>query len=219
MGEQRVSSRHLVRLFFSTLLLGGLSAGIVGFAARWDMYQGLFSSLEFVEIFMTFFWLVGVGLIFSVISQMGFFAYLTIHRFGMGIFKGIWNPVQIILIGFVLFDLVYLRYITFGKGDSIIPYIGLAALLLGIGLLVAFLKAKQTNKKTFVPALFFMVVVTTVEWVPVLISNDQSWLYFMLVPLLLCNAYQLLILHRINEKSAIELERKKKSANPKMQKA
>lgn len=211
MGERRLNSRHLVRLFFSTLFLGGIAAGITGAIAKWDeQFQPLINSADYVEILMTFIWLVGIGLIFSVISQMGFFAYLTVHRFGLGLFKSLWNPVQIVLIIFVLFDLVYLRFISFGNGESVLPYIMLASLLFIIAISVAYVKMKQTNKQAFIPALFFMTVITVVEWVPVLRIDDQSWLYFMLVPLLLCNAYQLLILHKINRKSAVELENKKR---------
>lgn len=206
-----MSSRHLVHLFLTTLLLGGLTAGVVGFIIRWEQYGPLFSSKDFGELFMTFIWLVGVGLIFSVISQMGFFAYLTIHRFGLGIFKNLWSAVQILLILFVLFDLVYLRYVAFGDGGSLLPYLGTAMLLFVIGLVIAYVKAKQTNKQAFVPALFFMTVVTTVEWVPVLRGNDESWLFFMLISLLVCNAYQLLVLHKMNAQSESELKRKRKS--------
>ena len=206
-----MSSRRLVHLFLTTLLLGGLSAGIVGFIIRWEQYGPLFSSKAFGELFMTFIWLVGVGLIFSVISQMGFFAYLTIHRFGLGIFKRLWSAVQIVLILFVLFDLVYLRYVAFGDGGSLLPYLGTAMLLFIIGLVIAYVKMKQTNKQAFVPALFFMTVVTTVEWVPVLRGNDESWLFFMLIPLLVCNTYQLLILHKINAQSEVELQKKRET--------
>ena len=62
-----------------------------------------------------------MGFLFSVISQMGFFAYLTVHRFGLGIFKSVslWNAVQVVLILFVLFDFVYLRYENFAEpGES-----------------------------------------------------------------------------------------------------
>ncbi|WP_108671980.1 KinB-signaling pathway activation protein [Peribacillus acanthi] len=207
-----MTSRNLVRLFFSTLFIGGLTAGIVGFIARWEEFKHLFSPFSAGEVLTTFFWFLGVGLIFSVISQMGFFAYLTIHRFGLGIFKTerLWNWVQIVLIAFVLFDLVYLRYIAFGKGDSIIPYIGMAVLVLVVALVVAYIKMKQTNHHAFIPSLFFMIVVTVIEWVPVLRANDEGWLFFMLVPLLVCNAYQLLILARLNEKSQKELAAKKR---------
>jgi len=53
--------------------------------------------------------------------------------------------------------------------------------------------------------LFFMVVVTVLEWVPVLKTNDEGWLYFMLFPLLVCNAYQLLVLSKLIEISQKEL--------------
>lgn len=199
MGERDVNSRHLVRLFFTTLLIGGLTAGIVGFLVRWEQFKPMFEAADIPEILSTFIWLMGVGLIFGVISQMSFFAYLTIHRFGMGIFKSMWNGVQIVLIAFVLFDLVYLRYIAFGDGGSLMPHLGLAAIVLVVGLVVAFVKMKQTNKQAFIPALFFMTVFTVLQWVPVLVENDQGWVYFMLWPLLICNSYQLLKLHKINE--------------------
>lgn len=197
----------------STLLIGGLTTGIVGFIVRWEEFEPYFSNFQIVDIFMTLFWLVGVGLIFSILSQMGFFAYLTVHRFGLGIFKSVklWNAVQVILILFVLFDLVYLRYIAFASGEqSVLPYLGVAIFVLIAGLIIAYIKAKQTNKEAFIPALFFMVVVTTIEWVPVLRVNEQSWLSLMLLPLLVCNAYQLLILHKLNEKSLIHKQQKAK---------
>lgn len=81
------------------------------------------------------------------------------------------------------------------------PYIGVAAFLLIVALVVAALKTKQTNQHAFIPAVFFMVVVTAIEWVPVLRVNEESWLYLMLIPLLVCNTYQPLILHKLNEDS------------------
>jgi KinB signaling pathway activation protein len=143
---------------------------------------------------------------------MGFFAYLTIHRFGLGIFKSVslWNAVQIVLILFGLFDLVYLRYENFANPNgSILPYFGPAIILLVVSLTVAWFKTKQTNRDAFIPAMFFMIVVTLVEWVPVLRVNEKSWLYLMMFALLACNAYQLLILHKLNLQS--EQERQKRA--------
>jgi KinB signaling pathway activation protein len=216
--EMNVTSRNLVRLFFSTLLLGGTATGILGFFVRWDEFKPYFLNFQVIDIIMALFWLFGVGLIFSVLSQMGFAAYLTVHRFGLGIFKSLklWNSVQVIVILFVVFDLVYLRYTAFAKtGDSIVPYIALAIFVLASGLVVAYLKAKQTNKEAFIPAVFFMVVVTTLEWVPVLRVNEEGWVYLMLISLLICNAYQLLILHKLNEKSTLEKQQKSKLASSK----
>ncbi|WP_312505906.1 KinB-signaling pathway activation protein, partial [Bacillus luti] len=101
-------------------------------------------------------------------------------------------------IAFVLFDFVYLRSVLIANGEvSLGNNILVAGVLFVFGAIVAYVKSKETNKKAFVPALFFMVVVTILEWVPALRINDTDWLYLMVIPLLLCNAYQLLILHRL----------------------
>lgn len=218
-----MTSRNWVHLFLTTLAVGAVTTAVVGFIVRWSEFQHLLSDFNILEFLSILVWLMGVGLIFSILSQMGFFAYLTVHRFGLGIFKSLWNPVQVLLIAFVLFDLVYLRFATFAEnGESIMSYLGLAVIVLVAGLIVAFMKVKQTNKEAFIPALFFMIVVTVVEWVPVLRVNEHSWLYLMLFPLLVCNAYQLLVLHKLNQKSIQErkvLEEKAKTKpNKKAQK-
>ncbi|BDG41800.1 KinB-signaling pathway activation protein [Saccharococcus caldoxylosilyticus] len=195
-----MNSRKWVRLFLTTLAIGGITTAIIGIVFNWGQYQKLLLQLDVVEIFAVLMWHIGVGFIFSVVSQAGFFAYLTIHRFGLGIFRSasLWNAVQMVLILFVLFDLVYFRYQAFAaKGESVVGYILVALFLLMVGLVVAYIKSAQTNKGAFVPALFFMIVVTVIEWFPVLRINDRNWLYLMLFPLLVCNAYQLLILHKL----------------------
>ncbi|MEB8700786.1 KinB-signaling pathway activation protein, partial [Bacillus cereus] len=195
-----MNSRKWVRLFLTTLFLGGISTVIIGFVLEWDKYNKFFRNFDGKEILAVSFWLMGVGFIFSVISQMGFFAYLTIHRFGLGMFRSssLWNAVQLFFIAFVLFDFVYLRSVLIANGEvSLGNNILVAGMLFVFGAIVAYVKSKETNKKAFVPALFFMVVVTILEWVPALRINDTDWLYLMVIPLLLCNAYQLLVLHRL----------------------
>lgn len=207
-----MNSRNWVRLFVSTLILGSLVGMITGLIVESDLYKGV------AEFFVLGLWLFGVSSIFSLISQMGFFAYLMIHRFGLGIFRSVklWNAVQIVLIAFVLFDLVYLRYSTFAeKGDSIAPFFIPSLLLLGIGLIVAYVKQKETNREAFVPALFLMIVVTTIEWFPVLRANEFKWITIMFTVLVVSNAWQLLILHRLNEKSTKEMSEKKMAPLPK----
>ncbi|MGM2833522.1 KinB signaling pathway activation protein KbaA [Bacillus cereus group sp. Bce025] len=200
-----MNSRKWVRLFLTTLFLGGVSTVIIGFVLEWDKYAKFFQNFDGKEILAVSFWLMGVGFIFSVISQMGFFAYLTIHRFGLGMFRSpsLWNIVQLFFIAFVLFDFVYLRSVLIANGKiSLRNNILVAGVLFMFGAIVAYIKSKETNKKAFVPALFFMVVVTILEWVPALRINDTDWLYLMVIPLLLCNAYQLLILHRLIGKTS-----------------
>ncbi|MBE7128258.1 KinB signaling pathway activation protein KbaA [Bacillus mycoides] len=195
-----MNSRKWVRLFFTTLFLGGISTVFIGFVLEWDKYAKFFQNFDGKEILAISFWLMGVGFIFSVISQMGFFAYLTIHRFGLGMFRSssLWNTVQLFFIAFVLFDFVYLRSVLVANGEvSLGNNILVAGMLFVFGAIVAYIKSKETNKKAFVPALFFMVVVTILEWVPALRINDTDWLYLMVIPLLLCNSYQLLVLHRL----------------------
>ena len=200
-----MNSRKWVRLFLTTLFLGGISTVIIGFVLEWDKYNKFFQNFDGKEILAVSFWLMGVGVIFSDISQMGFFAYLTIHRFGLGMFRSssLWNAVQLFFIAFVLFDFVYLRSVLIANGEvSLGNNILVAGMLFVFGAIVAYVKSKETNKKAFVPALFFMVVVTILEWVPALRINDTDWLYLMVIPLLLCNAYQLLVLHRLIGKTS-----------------
>ncbi|QCJ45051.1 KinB-signaling pathway activation protein [Bacillus sp. S3] len=212
-----MTSRNLVKLFKNTLVVGGVTTVIFGLFVRWHELQSFFIDFKILDIISAIAWLMLMGFLFSVISQMGFFAYLTIHRFGLGIFKSasLWNAVQIVLILFGLFDLVYLRYINFAKtGDSILPFFVPALLLLVVGLAVAWLKSKETNRAAFIPALFFMIVATLVEWVPVLRENAENWFYLMAIALLACNAYQLLILHKLNAQSEQERQSRIKQTGP-----
>jgi KinB signaling pathway activation protein len=196
-----VGVQNWIRFFTHTLLIGGAVAGILGFIIRWNEFSPLFANGEWKEVLSVLGWLIGVGFTFSVISQMGFFAYLTIHQFGLGLFRSYWNFIQIALIVIVLFDLVYFRFEVFSKdGEAIGSYLTLAAVLFFVGLLVAWLKGKGKNKNVFIAALFFMIVVTTLEWLPVLQANEESWLYLMLFTLLPCNAFQLLTLPKYNQK-------------------
>jgi KinB signaling pathway activation protein len=202
-GDFVVKSRNWVRLFLSTLLIGAISTIITGFAVKWSEYKELFIASDFVEILMVIFWLIGVGFIFSIISQMGFFAYLSVHRIGQGLFKGAWSPAQIVLIAFVLFDLIYFRFQVFAtEGETISSYVWVPVGIFVFSLIIAYFKSKQTNRKAFIPAAFFMFVVTVIEWVPAIRANDESWLYLMIFPLLICNAYQLLILPKITKQKS-----------------
>ncbi|MBM7588400.1 KinB signaling pathway activation protein [Bacillus pakistanensis] len=206
--------RNWIRLFFSTLFLGGFVTAILGIIVRWNEFAPLFSNMEIGRIISTFVWFIFVGFTFSVISQMGFFAYLTVHQFGLRMFRSLWNPVQLLVIAIVLFDLIYFRFKAFaGEEESLLPYIILAIFIFVVGIVVAFFKNKQAKQNTFVSALFFMVVVTVLEWLPVLQVNASKWLYLMLFALLACNAYQLLMLPKYNARSVKDKGNGKTSVN------
>ncbi|WAA12444.1 KinB-signaling pathway activation protein [Fervidibacillus halotolerans] len=208
-----MNTKNWVKFFLRTLFIGGIVTIVTGFIVQWEKYEVFFTNFDMIEILSIAVWLMGVGFIFAVLSQMGFFAYLTLHRIGLGIFRSYWNSVQWVLIAFVLFDLVYFRYRAFAEDqDPLWPYVLVAVLIFSAGLVVAYLKSLQSDRRTFIPALFFMVVVTVVEWVPVLRVNDTDWLYLMIFPLFICNAYQLLTLPKFLQKSKeerIRVQRKK----------
>ncbi|QGH32764.1 KinB-signaling pathway activation protein [Gracilibacillus salitolerans] len=194
-----MKSRNVVRLFFSTLLLGGLSTLIASFFVKAGVYAENFNPFNWFEILGLLIFFTGLGFVFSLISQMGFFAYLTVNQFALGVFRRYWSTVQVVLIAFALFDLVYFRYRSVEDG-TITPFLLTAIALFIYSWFVAGIKAKETNKKTFIPALFFMIVITSIEWVPGLRTENGDYAWLMIVPLILCNTYQLLILHRLTEK-------------------
>lgn len=204
-----MNSRNWVRMYIRILLLGGIITIVTGILVRWGEFKPIFASFDILEILSVIFWLFGVGLIFATISQMGFFAYLTIHRFGLGIFRSLWNSVQIVIMAFILFDLVYFRFNSFAKeGESIWNYFWIAIFIFLVGLIVAYARVKQSKKTVFIPALFFMVTFTVVEWIPVLLVNEESWIYLMLFPLIICNTYQLLSLPKFIQQSELERQAK-----------
>ncbi|MFB5664133.1 KinB-signaling pathway activation protein [Alteribacillus sp. HJP-4] len=194
-----MNARKLVFLFFSTMLVGAVSGAITGVLLDLETYLsgGLLNFLFGVL------WMLGISAAIALIAQMGYFAYLTLHRFALGLFKSakLWNRVQVVLILFVLFDLIYLRYAAFAAdGETLAGYAVMPLLLLAFSLAVAYLKRKETNATAFIPALFFMFVVTSIEWVPALTVetvNNSKWLWIYLAPLLTSNAWQLITLHRL----------------------
>lgn len=194
-----LNTRKLVYLFFSTLLIGSASGALVGVLLDVETY---FSG-GILNFFFGLLWMLGMSAAISLVAQMGYFAYLTLQRFALGLFKSVklWNRVQIVLILFVLFDLIYLRYVSFAsEEETLLGYTVMPVLLLVYSAVVAYQKQRETNRETFIPAVFFMFVVTTIEWVPALtvdIVNDTKWLWIYVTPLLAANTWQLLILHRL----------------------
>nr|WP_205762968.1 KinB-signaling pathway activation protein [Aneurinibacillus aneurinilyticus] len=143
------------------------------------------------------------GLMFSVVSQMGFFAYLTLNYLALSVFrrKSLWIGIQIILIVFVFIDFVVLRHDIFAKHESMLTYTWLPLVLLAYAVVVAYFKVRATNASAWVPTIFFMFVVTILEWIPALRENNPKSMIMMIVPLLLCNTWQIMQLHRILQKN------------------
>lgn len=181
---------------------------------RWDFFQPYLAAGEFVEFIAALAWMVLLGFTMSVIAQAGFFAYLTLHQVGVGVFKTLtlWNWVQMLLIIVVLFDLIIFRFAPDAEsaGDWLF-YIGLLIVLVGAAIVTAIKKVKMTGKKhVLISSVFFMIVITSLEWIIALMGRQDNiniYVALLLFPLLAVNAYQLLMLPKYNEKS--DQDRKK----------
>jgi len=202
-------------------MIGGFVTGVLALFIRWnDAFAPYLASGEYLEFAASLLWFVFLGMTMSVLSQMGFFAYLTVHQFGVNIFKTLtlWNWVQLLIIALVIFDLIKFRFMPLANTPAQLwLYLGLLALLLISGLVVAYFKAKWTKKHAFISALFFMIVITTLEWLPVLMVDEKDvdrYVTLLLFPLLAVNAYQLLKLPKYNAKSEVDrikLEERRKA--------
>lgn len=192
-----MNTRKFVGMFMRTLLIGGVVTLITSFFVKFSEYKASFVAQDWLDLLGLIIFFIGLGLVFSVISQAGFFAYLFIHRFGLSLFRSFWPMVQLLLIGFVVFDLIYLPY---KAAEGSIPLYLLILMSFGLlvyGIIIANIKAKQTHPRAFVPALFLMVVMTAIEWVPGLQASGTDYAWLMITSLLACNTYQLLILHHL----------------------
>lgn len=222
--------RNWIKFFFNALIIGGIVTAIIGLVVRWEFFSQYLSDGEYLEFLGAFVWMIFLGFTMSVVAQMGFFAYLTVHQFGVNLFKSLtlWNWVQLLIIAVVLFDLIFFRFqLTAGNTGRTILYITLLVSLLGVSIVTAYFKAKWTKKHTLISALFFMIVITTLEWLPALMvrsGNIDSWVTILLFPLLAVNAYQLLMLPKYNrqsdeDKARLDARKKARKANVKTAKA
>lgn len=183
---------------------------VAGLIVRWEFFSDLLASGETWQFTGALLWMVFLGFTMSVVAQMGFFAYLTIHQFGVNIFRTLtlWNWVQLLIIAVVLFDLIFFRFrLTSEDTGRSLLYLTLLASLVIVSAITAYLKAQWTKKHTLISALFFMIVITTLEWLPALMvrsGNIDTWVTILLFPLLAVNAYQILALPKYNTMSDID---------------
>ncbi|CAM3558045.1 MULTISPECIES: KinB-signaling pathway activation protein [Brevibacillus] len=190
-----MSLRKYGWLFITTLLLGGLGGILV--AIIFDLEKLTEGSMGNFFVGMLMYLLYGMTI--SIVSQMGFFAYMTVNYFAKTLVRSpsLWRSIQIFLVVFVFFDMIYLRYNSLGQDGSIWPYFIEPIMLLIVAVVTAYGKVSVTNRTAWVPTLFFMFVVTALEWIPALKENNVHATLSMLVPLLFCNVWQVMQLHRV----------------------
>lgn len=200
--------RNWIKFFIMCLGIGGGVTAVAGLIIRWDFFQQFLVAGEFGEFIAAFIWMIFLGFTMSVIAQAGFFGYLTLHQVGVNIFRSLtlWNWVQIFLIIVILGDLVIFRFAPQANTpQDWLLYIGLLIFLIFSAIVTAIKKVQLTNKKhILISSLFFMIVITTLEWIIALMGrqdNIDTYVALLLFPLVAVNAYQLLVLPKYNKKS------------------
>src|SRR5690625_3417613 len=190
-----VNSRKLVNMVLKTVVIGGLVGLFTSFIVAHEIFSNVLNPFQGMEILGLVLYYLGFALVFTVVSLAGFLAYLFIHRFGVSIFRSFWPSVQVLLILLALFDIVYFS----NKEILLLHRISIAFVVLLASVIVGWFKVKQTNKSGFIPAVFFMVVVTALELTLGLRTSGMDYIIIILVTLIVANAYQLLAWHRSEE--------------------
>lgn len=180
-----------LRMFGMTLTIGTVVSLVIGLIVQLtDPEIALFDYSIIVFILS--------GLLYGTLSQLGFFAYMTINYIALDMFrqKKIWLYMQWFLVILALLYLVFLRAMSFDQLDRWLQFLVLPVLLFAASWFVARWKVKLTNPTAFTPTLFFLVVVTALEAIPALRENDALATAGMIIPLFACNAWQILNLHK-----------------------
>ncbi|XEC94586.1 KinB-signaling pathway activation protein [Paenibacillus tarimensis] len=184
-------------LFWSCMAVGAVITAVTGSIMQWTDQSFGFMGLEAAGFNAAMMALVGTMI--GAFSQMGFFAYLTLNYIALSIFrkKYLWSALQAYT---TLFSVVAFGYILYenraGLNNWMFWVLPLSLAVLSWG--VAYIKVKQTNPTAFIPTLFLMFVGTMIEaWPTLSEGNNATAIIFMMVPLFACNAYQILMLHRI----------------------
>ncbi|WP_435166965.1 KinB-signaling pathway activation protein [Paenibacillus glycanilyticus] len=186
-------------LFWTCMAVGAVVSVISGLIMQWTDPSFGFMGLEAAGF--NAFMMAMVGLLIGAFSQMGFFAYLTLNYIALSIFRKsyLWNALQGYTTVFAVFGLGYMLYEQ--RTNNWFFWV-LPLVLLISSLAVAYVKAKQTKPSAFVPTAFLMFFVTFVEAWPALQGETNiSAIVFMIIPLFVCNAYQILMLHRLLQKN------------------
>lgn len=176
--------RKFFTLFFSTALVGLILGGIT-------TATGLFNVSP---VFGTL-----LGGFLSATTLMGFWAYLTLN-FTMRSFISfrIWVIIQVFLVGLVIYDLIYFRWLSLAGGeDSIWPYVGYALWPFAAALVASYFKGRLSGMRSFIPSVFFLYVFTALEWFVALKSGAVTQMTQVGIILLGCNVYILFMYTRL----------------------
>jgi KinB signaling pathway activation protein len=183
-------------MIWTTLAIGSVAGCVIGIVLQTLDQQ--FDVLGLSAFGYNVFWMLIGGALISLVSQVGFFAYLIIRFILIGVIRNLWtwNALQVIIMTVVLFDFAFFNMISVWSEMAVLV----------IAAAVAYWKVKLTNKSAFISTLFFMTAGTILEAQPALKLDNHASFLFMLIPLLVCNAWQILILHKVldNKKEPVK---------------
>ncbi len=189
-----MSLRKWMKLFGMTILIGAIVT--VAGSVCIQLFNPDFRNVEASGWLSYVLMMALIGMTFGAFAHMGFFAYMMLNYIARSIFKRpyYWVAIQGFLALFVLIEIGYWTY------DSDFPsttfWVVPLALLAGAAL-VAWLKVSQTSAGAWIPTIFFMVAITVLEAIPAFRTGDLSSLLYQLIPLYICNGYQIMQLHKI----------------------
>ena len=212
--------KNWFKFFMMCLVIGGGTTAVASLFIRWDFFKPFLTNGEIIEFLAAFIWMIVLGFTMSVIAQAGYFAYLTLHQVGVGVFKSLtlWNWVQLVIILIVIMDLIiFLFKPNANSTGEWLFFIGLLVVLIISAVWTGMKKVQMTGKKhILISSVFFMIVITSLEWIIALMGQDDNmntYVALILFPLIAVNAYQLLMLPKYNEQSARDMQKREARRN------
>ncbi|WP_256762370.1 KinB-signaling pathway activation protein [Cohnella sp. WQ 127256] len=190
--------RKWMKLFGTTIIIGAIVTVIGSVCIQ--LFNPDFREVEASGWLSYILMMALIGMTFGAFAHMGFFAYLMLNYIARSIFKRpySWVAIQGFIALFVLVEIGYWTYDT-NFPDAMFWLLPLA--LIFVSTLVAWMKVRQTSSGAWIPTIFFLIAITVMESIPVFKLGDISSLLYQLIPIFVCNAYQIMQLHKILAKS------------------
>lgn len=191
--------RKWAKLFGATLLVGALAYAATGVPLQASDPE--FRNVGMIGWLYNIWMMILSGLALGAVAHLGFFAYLMLNYVARSMLRKpyLWVALQGFTTLFALGELIY--WLSVERGLSAAVKWAVPAALIAASVLVAWRKVRETSRGAWIPALFFLIVGTLIEAVPafrVSFQEDNALsLILSLVPLFVCNAYQLMRLHRV----------------------
>lgn len=187
-----MSLRKLAWLFWTTLWIGAGAGLLVGLAMA--LGDAEFRSLGLMNIGLNMASMAMAGMMFGVLSQMVFFAYMTLNYIARDMFRkpSTWVLVQLFFILTVPFEIYFFIW-----HQSLLGFVAVVGGILAASLLTAWWKVKQTKPTAFIPTLFFLFVGTLLEVTIAIKLGNMSGIVLMTISLLACNSWQIMQLHKL----------------------